>query len=264
MQQTTPSIKLGAFDCPTCHVYTTQSWYRLSALQFARGELPLVVSEAYFERIKRESKSPAKEIEDYIDRAQPLLNGKPRIESNDSYGKIMSNMAVSRCYNCDNIAVWVYDHLVFPLTADFPQANNDTPEHIKKDYEEAGMIVGLSPRGSAAIMRLAIQKLCKELGERGKNVNDDIASLVRKGLDKRVQQALDVVRVIGNEAVHPGQIDLNDDRETAYLLFGLFNLIVEKTISEPNHVARIYASLPADKLASISHRDADPTLTTLK
>src|SRR5688572_10249423 len=85
-------------------------------------------------------------------------------------------------------------------------------------------------------LRLAIKKLCAELGETGKNINDDIASLEKKGLDKRVQQALDIVRVIGNDAVHPGQIDLRDDRDTATKLFGLVNLIAEKMITEPKHV----------------------------
>lgn len=104
-------------------------------------------------------------------------------------------------------------------------------------------------------MRLGIQKLCKELGQPGKNINDDIGALVRNGLDPRVQRALDVVRVIGNEAVHPGQIDLHDDRATAENLFKLFNLIVDKIISEPKHIDEIYGSLPPDKLRAIENRD---------
>src|SRR5690348_4056488 len=94
-----------------------------------------------------------------------------------------------------------------------------------------GFIYSRSPRGAAALLRLAIQKLCIELGEPGKNLNTDIGSLFRKGLPVTVQQALDAVRVIGNEAVHPGQIDFADTPEITGTLFNLVNFIAEKMIS---------------------------------
>jgi hypothetical protein len=131
----------------------------------------------------------------------------------------------------------------------------DLPPDVRRDYEEASQILDASPRGAAALLRSAIEKLCKELGESGKNLNDDIASLVRKGLDMRVRQALDVVRVIGNNAVHPGQIDLRDDRATAETLFGLVNLICEKMITEPKHVEAVYAKLPEAARKAIEQRD---------
>lgn len=87
--------------------------------------------------------------------------------------------------------------------------------------------------------------------------NEDIASLVAKGLDDRIQKALDVLRVVGNEAVHPGTIDLNDDPNTAESLFKFFNLIVEKMISDPKMVDEVYASLPPDKLKQIEKRDKE-------
>jgi hypothetical protein len=99
------------------------------------------------------------------------------------------------------------------------------------------------------------QKLCKELGEKGKDINDDIASLVRKGLDARVQMALDAVRVIGNNAAHPGKLDLRDDRPTAETLFDLVNLICEKMISEPKHVKAVYEKLPQSAREAIEKRD---------
>ncbi|MCC0046711.1 MAG: DUF4145 domain-containing protein [Defluviimonas sp.] len=129
------------------------------------------------------------------------------------------------------------------------------PDDIRRDYDEASTILDLSTRGAAALIRLGIQKLCKHLGQPGKNINDDIKALVAGGLDLRIQKALDVVRVVGNNAVHPGQIDLKDDRATAESLFRLLNLIVEKMISEPKHVDEVYAALPEEARKAIEKRD---------
>jgi len=52
-----------------------------------------------------------------------------------------------------------------------------------------------------------ISKPCVDLGGAGKNINDDIAALVAKGLPVQVQQSPDIVRVIGNNTVHLRQID---------------------------------------------------------
>lgn len=153
--------------------------------------------------------------------------------------------------------MWVGGVMSYPEQVHAVSANKDTPPDIARDYDEARAIAQKSPRGAAALLRLAIQKLCVYLGEPGKNINHDIASLVSKGLDPRIQKALDVLRVVGNEAVHPGTIDLNDDPDTAENLFKLFNLIVEKMISEPKLVDEVYSNLPPDKLAAIEKRDRE-------
>ena len=105
------------------------------------------------------------------------------------------------------------------------------------------------------MLRLVVQKLCVVLGEKGKNINNDIASLVSKGLDVRVQRALDTVRVVGNEAVHPGTMDLQDDQSTAQYLFKIINMIVDIMISQPKQLDEMYGSLPPQKLAEIEKRD---------
>src|SRR5258708_22812888 len=94
-----------------------------------------------------------------------------------------------------------------------PLQLTDMPEDVADDYNEARAIFVSSPRSSAALLRLALQKLCKHLGEPGKDLNTDIGALVAKGLPTQIQQALDVIRVIGNNAVHPGQIDIREEKE---------------------------------------------------
>lgn len=164
-------------------------------------------------------------------------------------------LKVSVCDNCGKNCVWVHEDYVYPATNPVPRPNQDMPVEIRADYVEAANIYTVSPRGAAALLRLAIQKLMAHLGEEGKNINDDIASLVAKGLPKQVQQAMDVVRVTGNNAVHPGKLDANDIG-VAQQLFPLVNIIVEYQISMPARVQELYDALPAGALAGIEKRDA--------
>jgi hypothetical protein len=168
------------------------------------------------------------------------------------------NLNLSLCFNCSEVSVWVHDRPLFPAASEGPSPSLDLPESARGDYEEAAKILNLSPRGSAALLRLSIQKLCAALGEKGKNIDDDIGSLVKKGLSPLVQKALDSVRVIGNEAVHPGTLDLKDDRDTASRLFELVNIITEQMISNPKHIEELYGKLPDAKRKAIEERDGQP------
>jgi len=130
------------------------------------------------------------------------------------------------------------------------------PEPIKADYDEARKVFRDSPRSSAALLRLAIQKLCKELGQKGDNINADISALVGAGLPVPIQQSLDIVRVVGNNAVHPGQLDVNDDPTIAAALFELVNLIVEDRIARPKQIDALYLKLPETARKAIEERNA--------
>ena len=131
----------------------------------------------------------------------------------------------------------------------------DLPASCRGEYLEAREIANLSPRGAAALLRLCIQKLLGELGKSGQNINADIAQLVKDGLPLLVQQSLDICRVVGNNAVHPGELNLEDTPEIAHSLFKLINLIVQDRITRPNEVKALYDALPAGALASIAKRD---------
>ena len=168
----------------------------------------------------------------------------------------LENTKMAKCRHCENITFWIVDKMVYPLTGNVEIANVDLPNDIKNDYNEAKNIVNISPRGAAALLRLSVQKLCIYLGEKGKNINDDIESLVKKGLPKTMQQALDSVRVIGNNAVHPGTIDLNDNIEISYALFGFVNIICEVLISQPKKIQEFYEkNIPEGIKNGIEKRD---------
>jgi len=180
----------------------------------------------------------------------------------DEFDPGVPDMSFSICAYCDNASVWYKEHIVYPQGRIGPLPNPDLPNHIKEDYEEARSIVSLSPRGAVALLRLVVQKLCKHLGESGKDINADIASLVQKGLDPRIQKAFDVVRVIGNNAVHPGQIDLKDNPAIAEQLLELINVIAERMITHPKHLDGLFDSLPDNQKEAITKRDAQKTNLT--
>jgi hypothetical protein len=163
-------------------------------------------------------------------------------------------ICLTKCNACDQNSIWHYDKLMYPQIGLAPQPNQDLPANIKEDYLEAASISNLSPKGAAALLRLAIQKLCLHLGGGGENINRDIGLLVQNGLPPKVQQSLDIVRVVGNNAVHPGQID-TDDPEVVGTLFVLINIIAEMMISVPNQIESLYNDLPAGALEAIERRD---------
>jgi len=261
MKYVPPSAKETAFNCPHCGALAKQFWYSVRADSNKESSpTPLIISDGddrdwEFKNVEDE------EIRDGLAKwAVQMKLGLPFFESGedgDYRFQRVHNINISKCYNCNDISLWIFDRLIYPQRGEAPPANPDMPDDIRRDYDEASTILDLSPRGAAALVRLCIQKLCKDLGQSGENINSDIAALVEAGLDVRVQKALDVVRVVGNNAVHPGQIDLRDDRTTAESLFRLMNLIVEKTISEPKHVDAVYAMLPEGARNAIDRRDGN-------
>lgn len=162
-------------------------------------------------------------------------------------GHGQSGYAQCTCRNCMKVSTWNSSEArcVDPVIGGGPRPHVEMPEDVKADYEEARRIIGQSPRGACALLRLGVQKLCVDLGEPGENINNDIASLVRKGLPQEVQEAMDSLRVIGNNAVHPGAMDLTDDTETASALFSLLNFVVDEMIAQPKRRRSIFAKLPA-------------------
>ena len=167
----------------------------------------------------------------------------------------LGNLKYCICAHCHKWSYWYSGKMVIPSASTIPPPHDDMPTECSTDYNEAREIIAASPRAAASLLRLVLQKLMPALGEKGKNINDDIGSLVSKGLPVKIQQALDYCRVVGNNAVHPGVINLNDSPEVAHNLFAMINFIVEDRISRPKHVQSLYAKLPEEDRKTIESRD---------
>lgn len=218
-----PKHQRDAFNCPHCKVYARQSWhYEVFLYSKKTGYL---------------SQSPG-----YTAGADMSVAD-------------LGNCSFSKCDYCRNAALWQGKQLAFPLVPSAPPPHKDMPKEVNALYEEAARIAAFSPRAAAALLRLAIDQLTGILGETDRDLNKRIGGLVQKGLPATVQQALDSVRLIGNDAVHPGEIQFDDKPAMAETLFKLVNFVVERMIAAPKEVEEMYNSLPEPKRIAIIKRD---------
>ena len=159
----------------------------------------------------------------------------------------------SLCAKCQQPTFWIGEKIIYPHIGMFPPANEDLPDDVKEIYNEAASIANQSPRAASALLRLALQMLLEHLGRTG-NLNTNIKNLVKKGLDLPIQQALDIVRVTGNNAVHPGEI-VFDDTTDVQALFNLINVIAYVLITQPKQIQALYDQLPESFRKAVEERD---------
>jgi hypothetical protein len=179
-----------------------------------------------------------------------------------SYGSGRSTQwALCTCLHCKLESIWRTSvngrvpGLVYPIAVHAPSIHEDLPQACRDDFEEARQICGVSHRGAAALLRLCLQKLLGEIGGTGKHIDNDIKALVKNGLDPHVQQALDVIRVTGNNAVHPLDMSPEDLESYVPVMFEMINMIVEERIARPRKIAERFAGLPEKARQAIERRD---------
>lgn len=153
------------------------------------------------------------------------------------------------------------DLLIYPesTNTEVPLPNYDMPANVLKTYNEASKILRYSPRASAALSRLAIQQLVDSLVDNNHNLNQKIGDLVSEGLPIKIKEMLDSVRVIGNNAVHPGMIDFDDTENATSLattLLTMVNLIVQYEITNAKALEATYDLLTDGQKQGIENRDS--------
>ena len=163
----------------------------------------------------------------------------------------------AHCQGCGEPSIWLENELLFPQSSTAPMPVADMPEEVKIDYLEARAVFDKSARAAGGLLRIAFEKLLPYLDVKNRKPNDAIKELVAKGMVMETeQQALDVMRVFANQAVHVGFVKLEDQPGTVSFLFWLLNDIVRQLITRRNQIHTAFAGLPKDKLDEIAKRDA--------
>jgi hypothetical protein len=241
-----PKYMSDKFKCPHCNVIAQQRWF--NSYQFSN-----VIFNIY-EQIFLDYRVIIRDYaQEYISKF--LNNAKTRFP-NEINSVIPRNCSIAVCESCNLFSMWVDEKIVFPRHVPVDPPNTDLNEEIKSLYIEASNIFLDSPKGATALLRLALQKLLIQIGKDGKNINNDIKELVAEGLNPKIQKALDLVRVVGNNAVHPGEINLDDNSDIALKLFKIINMISEEFITKPKEIDSLYNNTIPDEIKEhINKRD---------
>lgn len=241
-----PEFGSNRFQCPHCSVVSQQRWFDARSASEAANTILNDVFYNYRARVKHFQQDV---ITEFLRNLQ-VANERHMPEF------VPLGFAVATCSSCDGFTLWANQKIVYPDQAVVDPPNDDIEEEIKAIYWEAAAIVKESPRGASALLRLALQLLLKQIGKTGKNINADIKELVAEGLSQRIQQALDLLRVVGNNAVHPGTIDLEDSPDIALKLFHVINFIANEMITKPKELDLLYTDLvPEETKQHIQERD---------
>ena len=169
--------------------------------------------------------------------------------------ELSNDFIVSKCSHCNDVTMWQKRKIIFPRSTTVELPNEDLTEEIEELYNEAALVLNDSPRAAAALLRLALQLLLKEVGGKGKNIDADIKAIVAEGVDSQVQKAMDIVRVFGNNGAHPGEIQLKEDPTLVKKMFELINFIATKMITSKREIDDLFESLPEGAKEAINRRD---------
>jgi hypothetical protein len=218
-----PRLGAESFSCPHCNTVAHQDWYSLFLKPENAAEVRVLTPEAI--RQGEAQRDNIKEIDQFIERLKKTQLTYEYQKHPHPLKVKMANLHISNCHNCNGFSLWVSGLLVYPTKLD------KTPELVDEDVEEAAVVLNKSPRGATALMRVCIQKLVPLLEENGKELNQRVSSLVRKGLEMEIQQAMDVLEVLRSDSAQLNPLESQADRETALRFLDSLKEVLERRMS---------------------------------
>jgi len=245
---TLPTYRADRFNCPHCGALSHHDWH---VLNWARKEDDTLVGVmSGLTKLKDEFTASLCLSCNRIAVWHRLDVGVLAAKAAQQRQKLMLPSATAPVIHATHRMIWPRsDGSVEPL----PDA---APDLVRDLWDEARQVAALSPRSAAALLRLALQLLLHEIEPEHKTIDRAIAAAFANNTPETIVKAMDYVRVTGNQAVHDGQVQMNEDPDVIPALFGLLRYIVDVTLVREAQVNKLFATLPADKQAGIAQRNA--------
>jgi hypothetical protein len=95
--------------------------------------------------------------------------------------------------------------LIYPRTGSSPLCPPEVPADFAEDFNEASLILDLSPKASAALSRRCLQHILEDMGKvKPNDLSKEIQQILDShGLPPYLSERIDAIRAIGNIAAHP-------------------------------------------------------------
>jgi Domain of unknown function (DUF4145) len=124
-------------------------------------------------------------------------------------------IVTSHCPQCDRHSmflqsgdIWGPKELIYPKLRFRSSVGVNTPPPLLADYEEAHLVLGASPKASAALSRRCLQNALNMQGYAGTNLAKQIDMLLaepdaKKAIGSTLAATVDAIRNFGNFSAHP-------------------------------------------------------------
>lgn len=232
-KQILPEFEKTGFSCPHCHFNAHQVWSR----NFVYNNY--LMSQFAFEQEQEKCAEFGEELAKEVAQAQDIaLEGK--------------KLCIAVCQQCDDFSIWL-EHkgkamMVYPDTTIEPLSEH-VNEEIRELFLEAATIYTRSPRAANALLRLVVEKLCKQILGFSDNFPNKpnlhkMIDLISKEYKIKIElvKAMENTRTLGNESAHGGIIDL-DDIDDPLDIFLLVRYIVQHCVVDEIEAKRINKSI---------------------
>lgn len=153
-----------------------------------------------------------------------------------------------------------YEAAIYPQGSNRSPVPADVPEPIATDYNEAALVLPLSPKASAALSRRCLQAILRRAGYLQHDLAKQIDAVLtetdsKKSLPTGPHSMLDAIRNFGNFSAHPltdkttlQVIDV-EDHEAEYCL-DILDALFDHYYVKPAEAARRRAALDAKLMAA--------------